>query len=119
MNDRRTEMRRKLAAFTTVRDKRRGALLGYLGNLTYHGLLVIGEKPLEAGAQITLEMEFPDELPDALTRRMVIDARVARCVPDQENPREFNIGFEFLNVGAQHAQMIQSLLERYHFRYQS
>lgn len=118
MVDRRTEMRRKLAAFTTVRDKRQGTLLGYLGNLTFGGLLVIGEKPLPMGGSITLEMEFPDELPDALTRRMVIDARIARCVPDPENQREFNIGFEFINVEAEHAQIIQSLLERYHFRHQ-
>ncbi len=118
MVDRRTEMRRKLAAFTTVRDKRRGALLGYLGNLNSHGILVIGEKPLEVNTQLTLDIEFPDELPGTPTRRMVIEARVARCVPDQENPREFNIGFEFLIVEEQHAQIIQSLLERYHFRYQ-
>lgn len=118
MVDRRTETRKKLMAFTTARDKRQGALLGYLGNLTAHGLLVIGEKPLEVGAQITLEMVFPDELPDTSTRRMVIESRVARCVPDQESPREFNIGFEFVHIEAEHARIIQSLLERYHFRYQ-
>ena len=119
MVDRRAEMRRKLAAFTMVRDKRQGMLLGYLGNLTFHGLLVIGEKPLEVNTRITLEMEFPDELPDTATRCMVIDARVARCIPDQESPREFNIGFEFLDVNEEQTRIIQSLLERYSFRYQN
>lgn len=118
MAERRTETRKKLMAFTTVRDKRLGALLGYLGNLTSHGLLVIGEKPLELDTRITLEMEFPDELPGTATRRMVIEARVARCVPDQESPREFNIGLEFLNIEVEHTRIIESLLERYHFRYQ-
>lgn len=118
MVERRTETRKKLMAFTTVRERRQGALLGYLGNLTSHGLLVIGEKPLELDAHITLEIEFPDELPETSTRRIVIDARVARCVPDQENPREFNIGFEFINIESEHIQILQSLLERYHFRYQ-
>ena len=117
MVDRRTETRKKLMAFSTVRDRRQGALLGYLGNLTSHGLLVIGEKPLELDAHITLEIEFPDELPETATRRMVIDARVARCVPDQENPREFNLGFEFLNIESEHTRIIHSLLERYHLRY--
>lgn len=119
MVDRRTEVRRKLAAFTTVRDKRQGVLLGYLGNLTSHGLLVIGEKPLAVNARMTLEIEFPDELPGTPARCMTIEARVARCVPDQESPREFNIGFEFLAVDEKNAQIIQSLLERYSFRYQN
>jgi hypothetical protein len=117
MVDRRTETRKKLMAFSTVRDRRQGALLGYLANLTSHGLLVIGEKPLELDAHITLEIEFPDELPETATRRMIIDARVARCVPDPENPREFNLGFEFLNIQSEHTRIIHSLLERYHFRY--
>jgi c-di-GMP-binding flagellar brake protein YcgR len=104
--------------FTTVRDKNRGVLLGYLGNLTFHGLLVIGEKPLEVGSQTSLDIEFPDELPGTPTRRMVVSARVARCVQDQESLRDYNIGFEFIDIEPEHTQAIQSLLERYHFRYQ-
>lgn len=118
MDERRTEPRKKVMTFTTVREKQHRTLLGYLGNLTFHGLLAVGEKPLEVDARLTLEVEFPDELPGTPTHRIVIPARVARCVPDQENPREFNIGFEFLNITEEHRQSIQSLLERYHFRYQ-
>ncbi|PWH17056.1 MAG: hypothetical protein DDG60_03185 [Anaerolineae bacterium] len=118
MTERRVESRKKLMAFTTVRDKSQGALLGYLGNLTFHGLLVIGEKPLDVNARYTLQLDFPDALPDAHTRQMIIEARVARCIPDPENPREYNIGFEFLHVTQAQTNLIQSLLERYHFRYQ-
>ncbi|GAB4491930.1 MAG: hypothetical protein Fur0016_24080 [Anaerolineales bacterium] len=119
MTDRRTEIRKKLMVFTTVRDKHQGTLLGYLENLTLHGLLVVGEKPLELNTRLTLEIELPDELPDTPTRHMVLEARVARCVPDQQSPREFNLGFEFLHIEPDQTQILQSLLERYHFRYQN
>ena len=118
MVERRTETRKKLMAFTPVRDGRQGTLLGYLANLTSHGVLVIGEKSLELDARLPLEIEFPDTPPELSIRRMVIEARVARCVPDQENPREFNLGFEFLHLQEEHLQVIQSVLKRYHFRYQ-
>lgn len=104
-------------AFTTVRDRQHGALLGYLVNLTSQGLLLIGEKPLEVDTHLTLDIELPDELPAPPNHRLAIQARVVCCLPDSENPREFNIGFEFLNLTAEHTQVIQSLLERYAFRY--
>jgi hypothetical protein len=117
MDDRRTEMRKKLMAFTPVRDKARGVLLGYLGNLTFQGALVVGERPLEIKSQVTLDIEIPDELPGLPASHMTINARVARCVKDEESVRDFNIGFEFIGITPEHTLIIQSLLDRYHFRH--
>lgn len=114
--DARRETRKKLTAFIPVRDKGRGVLLGYLGNLTLRGALVIGERPEEVNSRLTLEIEFPVELFGDLAI-MVINARVARCVKDEESVRDFNIGFEFLDIAPAQTQIIRSLLERYRFSY--
>jgi hypothetical protein len=119
MDDRRKEMRKKMMAFTPVRDLDRDILLGYLGNLTLQGAMVIGEKPLEIHSQVTLAIDLPNDEPGIPARRMTIPARVARCALDEEGSREFNLGFEFMRIDPEQIEIIQALLERYHFRYQS
>lgn len=103
-------------AFTPVYDLEKGTLLGYLGDLTLQGAMVIGTKPLDVDWQKTLVIEFPDELPGIMTKRMTIPARVARCDRD-ESPNSYKIGFEFMDVQPDHTQIIEALLERYHFRH--
>lgn len=117
MSERRKEDRKKMMAFTPVYDLDRGSLLGYLGDLTIQGAMVIGEKTLEINKQITLAIEFPGNLPEIATSRMVISARVARCDHD-EVPQSFKIGFEFVGIKPEHTKVIKALLERYHFRHQ-
>ena len=119
MDDRRKETRKKVMAFTPVRDSSRGVLLGYLGDLTMQGAKVIGEKPLELRSQVTLAIDLPSELPGISARRLVIPAQVARCVQDQDGPHEFDLGFQFIQVNAEQAKIIQALLDRYHFRHQT
>jgi len=116
MDEHRKETRKKLMAFTPVYDPARRILLGYLGDLTFQGARVVGEKPLEINSQATLEIEFHDDLPGISARIMTIPARVVRCVQDVESPREFDIGFEFTSLKGEHTKIIQALLERYQFR---
>ena len=118
MDNRRKEMRKKMMAFTPVYNER-GNVLGYLGNLTMQGAMVIGEKPFEINARMALDIEFLDELPGGLARRLIIAARVARCSQDAESDHEYQIGFEFEEPTPAQAIIIQALLDRYHFRYRS
>jgi hypothetical protein len=117
MEDRRKERRKKMMAFTLVHDSQRGTVLGYLGDLTMQGAMVIGEHALENDSRITLAIQFPGELDGIAAQRMTIPARVARCIPD-EGPQSFMIGFEFTEMDPEHAKMVQALLDRYHFRHQ-
>jgi hypothetical protein len=119
MDDRRKETRKKVMAFTLVREAARGGLLGYLGDLTLQGAKVIGEKPLELGAQISLSIDLPGDLPGISARRMILPAQVARCVPAEGSPREFDLGFQFTPLTAEQTAILEALLERYHFRHQS
>jgi hypothetical protein len=106
--DNRKESRKKLMAFTPVYDLLHKKLLGYVGDLTLQGLMVIGEKPVEINKHFTLGIEFPES-------RVVISARAAWSRPDA-SPKYLNIGFEFINVSSETAGAIEAILERYQFR---
>ena len=118
MDNRRKETRKKLMAFTPVYTSQ-GRLLGFLENLTLQGAMVIGEKPLAVDTHERLLIEFSDELPGAFTRQITINARVARCAKEEDSPRNYNIGLEFVETDSEQMEIIQSLLNRYHFRHQT
>ena len=115
MEERRQETREKMTAFTPVYDSHPRTLLGYLADLTLHGVMVTGEKPLETDRRGILAIEFPDNLPDLSPTRVTIPARVARCDRDDTSPRYYNIGFEFTEVKPENEKMIKAILKRYHF----
>jgi PilZ domain len=116
MDERRRETRRKLMAFTPVYDLRPRTLLGYLGDLTARGALVIGEKLVTINKETMLEIDFPSDLPDINVLPITIPVRFAWCHQD-ESPSYFNIGVEFTEVTPEQADFFQRILERYHFRH--
>jgi len=103
-------------AFTPVYDLTKGTLLGYLGDLTLQGAMVVGARPQAVNTQKILDIEFQDELVGIDTKHMTLPARVARCDRD-ESPNSYKIGFEFTDVRTEHTQIIEALLDRYHFRH--
>lgn len=115
MPTQRKESRRKLMAFTPVYDLRYKTLLGYIGDLTLKGAMVIGEKPIEADSHFILGIEFPESPLTLTATRIVIPARAAWCRQD-DSPQSFNIGFEFTEVSAENTVIIEAILDRYQFR---
>lgn len=114
MNERRKQERKSLVAYTQVFDLYGGNLIGYLGDLTVSGAMIISEKPLKPDTQISLAIEMP-ELPEIKTVRMSMPARVAWCQQDL-SPQFFNIGFEFKEVTEEQKKMIESIIQNYQFR---
>ena len=117
LSDRRKESRKVVMAFTPVYDLTNKKLLGYLRDLTLQGAQVNGEKKLVVDTQITLSIQLPEELVEITTRRLNIPARVARCVEDKESPNFYELGFEFKDIQPEQMQIIEALLNRYHFRH--
>jgi hypothetical protein len=115
MNLPRKESRKKLMAFTPVYDLRHKTLLGYVGDLTMKGAMLIGEKSIEADSHFILGIEFPEVPPLMTAARVVIPARAAWCRQD-DSPQSFNIGFEFTEVSAENAVILEAILDRYQFR---
>ena len=116
MSDRRQETRRRFTAFTPVFDLYPRVLLGYLGDLNMRGALVIGSKLTTIDKETILEIIFPSELAEISVIPVTIPARIAWCRPN-EQPESYNIGVEFSEVTPLHKELIQQILERYHFRY--
>jgi hypothetical protein len=115
MDEKRKEERKKLMAFTPVYLRSPRALLGYLGDLTVRGAMIIGQHPAEVDRQVMLVIEFPAGLPETAPTPFVIPARVARCQQD-ESPRFYNIGVEFTQIEAEQVRIIEAILKRYQFQ---
>ncbi len=115
-SNRRKEIRRKLMAFTPVYDLHPRYLLGYLGDMTMRGAMITGTSLTTIGKETELEINFPSDLPDIPVFKMVMPVRIAWCRQD-ESPQYYNIGVEFLEVTPENNMLLQSILERYHFRY--
>mgnify|MGYP001179591793 CR=1 FL=1 len=114
MRERRKQERKNLAAYTQVYDLYGGFLIGYLGDLSQQGAMVITEKQMDRDFEITLGIEIP-ELPNLRATRMSLPARVAWCEQDL-SPQFFNIGFEFKEVTPQQRQLIEAIIEHYEFK---
>ena len=114
MRERRKEQRKTLMAYTQVFDLYGGNLLGYLGDLTLLGAMVIGEKWIDQNVELTLAIELP-ELPKVTAMRMTLPVRVVWCHQDL-SPQYFNVGFEFKEVSSDQKKIIQAIIDQYEFR---
>ena len=118
MSDPRKETRKKLMAFTPVYDSATRVLLGYIGNINLHGVMVVSEHAVEIGRDITLIIELPNSLLDTVDKNLLMPAHIAWCKPDK-SVKSFTVGFEFTKETPEQESTIQAILDRYHFRYNS
>jgi hypothetical protein len=116
LNNRRIEPRRKLMAFTPVYDLHPRFLMGYLGDMTLQGALIIGTNLVTVNKETTLEIQFPGDSPDVPVLKAIMPARIAWCRQD-ESPQYYNIGVQFTEVTPENEDLVVRILERYHFRY--
>ena len=114
MKDNRKHVRKLLMSYSPVLDLYGGRRLGYLGDLTLMGAMVIGEKAVEEESLLTLQIEVPD-LEAVSAKRLSIPARTVWCQPDI-SPEYFNIGFEFKEVKPDQAIVIQAIIDAYEFQ---
>jgi len=101
-------------AYSQVFDLYGGRLLGYLGDLTLQGAMVISDKDLTVNSMLTLAIELP-ELQNVTATRLIFPTRVVWC--DQDiSPEYFNIGFELLLVKPEQAEIIRAFVRQYEFQ---
>jgi len=113
MTDQRKTERVKAMIFTAVYELHGHILLGFLGDLTTKGAMVVGEKQVEIDRDITLSIEFQGamEVPGG---RLDIPARVVRCDVDRDTAY-YHTGIKFLELTEQDKEIIEMLVERYKF----
>jgi c-di-GMP-binding flagellar brake protein YcgR len=113
MSKLRMEKRRKVMTFTPVYDLHANVLLGYLGDLTLKGALMVSERPVEVNRTLNLAIEFR-ETSEVPATRMTIPARVAWC-RQEERQTYYNIGMQFLEMTEQNKKVIEAILEKHQF----
>lgn len=113
MENQRKAERVKAMIFTAVYELHGHILLGFLGDLTTQGAMIVGEKQIETGRDLTLSLEFQGatEVPGG---RLTIPARVAHCDVDRDTAY-YHTGFKFLDVSDEDKNIIEALVERYKF----
>jgi hypothetical protein len=115
MSDQRKKSRQTLMAFTLVYGLHPRTLFGHIEDLTVQGALVVGETPVEVNKQLTLEIEFPGDLPELTSPRITVPARAAWCKPEK-GTHYFHIGFEFTALKPEDEKIIEAISRRYEFR---
>ena len=101
-------------AFTPAYDLDNNNLLGYIGDLTLQGALIIGENPIATNILTTIGIDFP-ETPEFPARRVTIPARVAWSKKEQ-GVEYYDSGIEFQNISERNKTILEAILERYHYR---
>lgn len=117
MQERRKQPRKDLMSYSQVFELYHGKLIGYLGDITLMGAMVIGDTPLEINQQMNISIQLP-ELPDVSATRMALPVRVAYCQQDL-SPDYFNIGLEFSLVTDNQKKIIEAIIDNYEFRRQT
>lgn len=105
----RMERRRKALTYTPVYDDNRAnLLLGYLGDLTLKGALLISEEPLPVNQFLSLAIEFR-RVPDKPGGRVLIPARVVWCQLE-DHKTYYNVGLEFQTMPEHNRKTLESAL---------
>ena len=116
MQERRKQPRKDLMSYSQVFDVHGGYLLGYLGDLTNLGAMVISDAPLKAEKELTIQIQLP-ELEGFSDETITVPVRVAWCQQDL-SPEYFNVGMEFKKLTGKQQEIIEAILENYEFRRQ-
>ena len=103
-------------SYSQVFDVHEGYLVGYLGDLTKLGAMVISDVELKANREMTIQIQLP-ELEDFPDETITVPVRVAWCQQDI-SPDYFNVGMEFKMLTGKQKQIIDSILANYEFRRQ-
>ncbi len=117
MQERRKLPRKDLMSYSQVFDLYSGKLIGYLGDLTRLGAMVIGDEPLKENTSLTISIQLP-ELPEINKTRLAIPVRTVWCQPDI-SPEYFNIGLAFDSVTEEQRAVIEAVIQNYEFRRES
>ena len=114
MEERRRIPRKYLIVYSRVYERNLGMIIGYLGDLSQLGAMIISEQPQTVDSVLPIRFDLPD-MNIFNSAQLDLTARVVHCVPDV-NPEFYNIGFEFLELTQGQLSTIEKMMEAYEFR---
>jgi len=96
--------------YSRVFDRKTGVFLGYLGNLTPSGVMIICDTPLEVGGILPLRIDLPEDLYPVNVLNLV--ARSVWCERDID-PNFYTVGFKTEKITAAQEKIILQINEDY------
>jgi len=113
MKEQRKLKRRHIMFYSRVFNQKTGKLIGYLGDITAKGMMVISEYPLEIDSYYLLRMDLPADI--YLKSSLNFKAIGVWCRPDID-PNFYNTGFRLSNTSQEDIDIIERIVEDYGFR---
>jgi len=115
--ERRKLERKYLVIYSRVFDRKDGKILGYLGDMTPEGAMIIGEHRSEPGRVMELRFDLP-ELLELERDHLDLHARSIWCNPDVD-PAFVNTGFHFIDLQPEDLKIVEMLIDLYEFRHKA
>jgi hypothetical protein len=104
--------RHQLPCFLQVFNRLTDKPIGYLGNVSEEGLMLISQLPMMVDVDFELRLKIPG--PDDEIQAVDLSAT---CLWSHEdiNPRHYDSGFRVLQAPAEYRQLINALLQYFSF----
>ena len=110
MDDRRKLKRQHIMFYSRLFDRKTGKLLGYLGNLTIDGVMIISEEPISTGENYKLKMDLPEYIYQKPALHFQADS--LWCENDVD-PNFFNTGFQLREITQEDKDIITNFINDY------
>jgi len=110
MEERRKLKRRHIMFYSRVFDRKTGKLLGYLGDITTGGIMIISEEPLQTEVHLKLRIDLPEYIYHKAVFNF--EAQSLWCQPDID-PIFHNTGCKLLNISKDDQEVIEQILRDY------
>ncbi|MFC1852694.1 PilZ domain-containing protein [candidate division CSSED10-310 bacterium] len=114
MTDKRKFKRRHLIYYLQVKDIQTDNFIGYVVDLSYSGLMIMSQNPIEVNKTFQLQVMIPngqEEKPNYLD----FEAKSVRSI-NTSNPHFYDTGFELLNVKMEDFKQIYEVIENLGFK---
>lgn len=110
--DQRKEHRRHIIYYLQILEPETGNVIGRLVDITTIGIMIISERALEPGRELTLRIALPEGFPKA--KSIDISGESVWCHKDV-NPDFYAIGFRITRLEEEVAQIIEALIAEFGF----
>ncbi len=110
MEERRKLRRQHIMFYSRVFDRQTGTFMGYLGNLTETGAMIISEEALETEKVYDLRIDLPEDIYGQPILNLTV--RSVWCQRDID-PNFYNIGFAMQDISEEDGELITQIIEDY------
>lgn len=104
--------RKALIYYLEISEVVTGRVIGRIVDITTGGFRLVCEEPSEVGKSYQLQIQLPEEIQGS--REVPVETKCVRSEQDRHT-RYYYSGFQFREISASSASIIQKLISQYEF----